>query len=567
MKRILALTLAALMLIGSSALAGFVPPETPEYKHYGDVRIKMINVWNGSGTNMDKVDWYNNEVAKLIREKIGVTLEIEGIMMNETEKLNMVFASGDMPDLMDAAYWQSPSGENTVIKKAATEGMLLPIDDYFEQFPNLLDAYNVGVIAQKFKEVDVEDPIFEGKHYVLPMETPGNPNNITRWTYGLAVRGDIPGLIGIDQESVHTPDDLYNFLKAIKEAGVKDVNGNDVIPLSTQHNGWALDMAYIGFTDPYLTDASLRFQLTDEGKVDSFLLSQDYMDQVLFVRKLVAEDLLDKECFTTSDELVDTKNANGTIAVGASMFSGWVDSQKKTSILLTNPEMKFVPLGPLYYKEGTPNAQTELNGRNGSHVWIFPTTNKNLEATLAWISYANTYEGLLLRRYGIEGVSFDFNEEGYPRWQDWIIEGRANLETREATDQRLRELGVNQYGIRFRDLSMDWFGEPNPGALLDEDPNVTYFKENGFRDLRLLDGYPVDGMISTFARREEVTNLFAGEREKMARERAYFAATDEEAIAIIEEFRSYLLSGENSVLPELLEYMTEQLPARDNWLF
>ncbi|MDR1600371.1 MAG: hypothetical protein LBS11_10970 [Oscillospiraceae bacterium] len=567
MKRILALTLAALMLVGSAALAEFVPPETPEYKHYGDVQITMLNVWNGSGTGIDKVDWYNNDVAKAIREKIGVTIIREGIMMNETEKLNMVFASGDMPDAMDAAFWQSPSGENTVIKKAASEGMLLPIDDYFEQFPNLLDAYKVGVIAQKFKEVDVEDPIFGGKHYILPMETPGSPDNITHWTYGLGVRGDIPELIGIDAESVHTPDDLYNFLKAIKDKGVKDINGNDVIPLSTMHNGWALDMSYIGFSNPYLTDASLRFVQTDAGDVDLYMLSQDYLDAVLFVRKLVSEDLLDKECFTTADELVDTKNANGTIAVGSSMFAGWVDSQKKSTILQTNPEMKFIPLGPLYYKDGTPNAQTELNGRNGSHVWIFPTTNKNLEATLAWISYVNTYEGLLLRRYGFEGVTFEYNELGQPRRLQSIIDNQKNLETKEATDQWMRERGVDQYGIRFADLSMEWFGEPNPGTTGGEDEIITYFKENGFRDKRLVDGYPVDGLMATYPRREEITNLFAGDREKMTRERAYFAATDEEAIAIIEEYRNYLLTGENGALPEMLKYMTEQLPTRDNWIF
>ncbi|MFR6331554.1 MAG: hypothetical protein ACLUOI_23980 [Eisenbergiella sp.] len=33
------------------------------------------------------------------------------------EKLNMMFASGDMPDMVNAPYWGGTAGETAIIKK------------------------------------------------------------------------------------------------------------------------------------------------------------------------------------------------------------------------------------------------------------------------------------------------------------------------------------------------------------------------------------------------------------------------------------------------------------------
>ena len=87
---------------------------------FDNVTLKYLNCWNGGFKNPS--DTYNNEVAAAIRDKIGVTVEVEGIMMSETEKLNMVFASGDMPDIINGPYWGGDSGETQVFKKAAAEG-------------------------------------------------------------------------------------------------------------------------------------------------------------------------------------------------------------------------------------------------------------------------------------------------------------------------------------------------------------------------------------------------------------------------------------------------------------
>ena len=169
MKKLLTLVLAlALVLTAFSSFAlgegdVYTDKDGNTYKVFDDVQLSLLFCWNGGYKTAD--DQYNNDVATAIREKIGVTVEIEGIMMSETEKLNMMFASGDMPDIIDAPYWGGTGGETGVIKKAATEGRLIDIKDMVPNYPNIADAYDVGVVSLKYLENDIDDPIFEGARY------------------------------------------------------------------------------------------------------------------------------------------------------------------------------------------------------------------------------------------------------------------------------------------------------------------------------------------------------------------------------------------------------------------
>lgn len=557
-KKILSTMLAIAVLLTLAAPLAALGEEAP-LKNYGDVRLKLLWVWNGGKIAPD--DTYNNDVAKAIREKIGVTVEIEGIMMNEMEKLNLIFASGDMPDILEFPFWGGNTGESGVIKKAANEGMLLPLDDLIDNYPNLKGAWEVGVISQKFYETDFNDPLMNGHKYIIPNETPGDVDDINHWAYGAFVRGDIAEALGTDLSAVKTPDDVYNFLKAIKDGGFKDLNGNDVIPASSFHNGWGVGDLHIGFEEhPYFTS----YRLDADENVTHRYFTQPYMDEVLFVRKLVSEGLLDKECFTTTDTLAEQKTANGTVAVQTAQYSVSLNAMKKLGTWQTNPEIKYIPIGPLAYADGTTKVQAELNGRNGSHGIAFPITNKNLEASLAWFDFINSKEGVILTSYGFEGDTFNFNEAGQPRWTAELIAGKVAGD--ESQVIALRNRGIKYYDIPMvADKRFMWFGEREPGAADGAEPLIEAYKK--LTPIKLYDGYPLSALEGSFARQDDFNALMAGERERVARESAYFAASDEDAIKIIEEYREYLRTGEGGVLPELLKYVQEQLPARTDWLF
>ena len=104
------------------------PADDFPWTKYDDVQLYMVRAWNGNADADDT--WYDNDLAAYIREKIGVTVKNDGCMMKETEKLNLMFASGDMPDIVSCANWGGTGGETGIIKKGANEGTITEISAY-----------------------------------------------------------------------------------------------------------------------------------------------------------------------------------------------------------------------------------------------------------------------------------------------------------------------------------------------------------------------------------------------------------------------------------------------------
>lgn len=133
------------------------------------VTLTFLSAWNGGGAGFPQ-DQENNPVAQQIREKTGVTLKLESITTSEVEKLNTIFASGTVPDIVNAPFWSTTGGEGQVIKKAAMEGQLLDLTPYLDKYPNIKRLVTTG-IAKDFAEFDLNSPEFEGKTYLIPTET------------------------------------------------------------------------------------------------------------------------------------------------------------------------------------------------------------------------------------------------------------------------------------------------------------------------------------------------------------------------------------------------------------
>jgi putative aldouronate transport system substrate-binding protein len=300
---------------------------------FDDVKLTMLLCWNG-GYKVP-TDQYNNQVATKIREKLGITVEFEGIQMSETEKLNLMFASGDMPDIVNAPFWGGNAGETAVIKKGAAEGQLLPIEDYLVKYPNVGRSYDIGVISQKYLETDLEDPIFEGHRYLVPQETPGGESSITNWAYGAFVRGDVPAALGVDVSTIKTSEQLYEFMVQVRDYGFKDVNGNDTIVATTYHEGWD----YGRYAESFNAQKLTSYNLVD-GKVVHDFLTQNWLDKNMFIWKLVKEGILDKECFKQTDSQTDEKVGNGTALFFAAQYGVGINSTKLTNLYNTNPEMR-----------------------------------------------------------------------------------------------------------------------------------------------------------------------------------------------------------------------------------
>lgn len=564
MKKLLALLLATLLVLSMGVAFAEGDVYTDEdgntYKKFDDVRLKMLVCWNGGFQTAE--DQYNNDVAAAIREKIGVTVEFEGLMMSEAEKLNMMFASGDMPDMVNAPYWGGTAGETGIIKKAGSEGMLIDIKDLVPQYPNIADAYDIGVISLKYLENDIDDPIYEGGRYVLPTEVAGNDLDITNWGYGVFVRGDVPEALGVDVSTIKTSEQLYDFMKQAQEYGFKDINGNDCIIASTYHNGWS----YNDFAQSFNSKQLTSYSLDENGKVTYSTLTDNFIEKNLFIWKLVNEGILDVECFTTNDDLAKEKTGNGTVLFTCAQYGMTIDATKQTGLYDTNPEMRYIPVGPLQYKGGEEAVQIEPDGRSGSPVIFFPYTCSNIEAALTWLDYVNSKEGTRLICYGFEGDTYEFNEAGQPRMTAELT--AQYKEDSDAVNKMLRERGIKYMQGRTYVAKKNtmWFGESNP---FDSEAANEYQEAYKLaRPVEKIPGYPIDAVASGFEGYQEFAQwAFDSDRADDYVQRAFFAETEEEARAILEDYQNYLMTNNDGQFQKFLDYMTEQYATRDDFVF
>lgn len=538
----------------------YVDEDGNKYRKFEDVRLKMLICWNGGFPTAS--DQYDNDVAKAIRDKIGVTVEFEGIQMSETEKLNMIFSSGDMPDMVNAPYWGGTGGETGVIKKGGAEGRLIDIRDRIPGYANLANAYDIGVISKKFLESDIDIPENNGARYILPIQTPGSIDDITWWGYGVFVRGDVAETLGIDPAGIKTSEELYEFMVKARDYGFKDANGNDCITATTFANGWS----YPDYMQSYNAKKLTQYSLDADGNVTLDKLSESWVEKYLFIWKLVHEGILDKECFTTADERAMEKVGNGTALFTCGQFNKSVTTLKRSGLYEEHPEMRYVPVGPLNYSDGSPLKQLEAEGRNGTPAIFFPTTCANIDAALTWLDYVNSREGAKLIKYGFEGDTYELNDAGQPRMNADLTARYA--EDSESVQEQLRERGIGYMwgSVYVAGKSMAWFGESEPFKAEAESGELVEYRK--MRPVEVLPGYPINAVESGYEGYPEFAEwAFDDVKESEYVNRAFFAESEEKAREILEDYQEYLRTNQNGQMQEFLEYMTEQSRTRDDFVY
>jgi putative aldouronate transport system substrate-binding protein len=561
MKRFLAILAAALIVVSGLSAAGRRSSSST-----GVVTLKMLNCWNGGLGVLGSIDWPNTAVAKYLAEKTGVMIEWEGIMMRETEKLNLMFASGDMPDIVNGANWGGNGGESGIIKKAAQEGMLLPIDQYITggTYPEIERAFQIGVISQNYWETEINAPEFGGHVYLIPQEVVGNEGDLQKWDYGIAVRRDVGPALGIDPRSIRTADQLYDFMVKARDYGFKDINGNDTIVATTRHEGWD----YPQFSRYYTHSRNLTsYVQKPDGTVSADALEQLWIDRNLFIWKMVANGILDVECFRTDDTLADTKIGNGTALMMGAHLDNWAGAQFKTGVWQTTPEFRYTWVGPMNDIDGNRLAQVETNGRTGTPVVFFPNTCKDIEAAMRYINYVNTREGRMAVVYGTPEMGlYRINEDGYPIWTGEYDRLRR-IETRpEGWDKQWKDQGLGEGMSRLHLANMDfvYFTKINDIKQERELLKDAYFEE--YR-IAVIPGYPLNALESSAPEYAEVTTLGLQEIEKTYRERAYFAATEAEARRILQDYQNYLRTVNNGIYMRYLASLTQLSKSRPDIVF
>lgn len=485
------------------------------------ITYNFLHCWNGGAFSLPD-GWGDGEVAKKIQEETGVHLVAETITSSETEKLATIFASGDVPDITNAPFWSTnPGGEGEQIKRAALDGMLLGLNEYIDQFPNVERAMTEN-INEIFRKQHLENKDFDGERYVIPNK-PMDEEDTTNWAYGVFARKDILEDLGVEPEEVTNADELYDLLVKIKEGNYVDINDKPVIPAGNWHDGWSYQQYQLSFE----VGGQTGWDMVD-GKITHGVMLQNEIDKTLYMRKLVSEGLYDAEALTQTDTMGKEKMATGRVATQGCHWPHMNDFFEST-LYLTNPEMEYVTLGPFVRQDGTNPTTLNRRGAYGFGALILSSEIEEPERALGLIDYLTSDEGWLLAQYGIEGKHYNMEDDIPVRTDEW-------KETM-AVDQQTYFLE----GFGYQNLAMD---DRNKSYGWDENYNKPGFvKAREVRPLEFFDGQTVEDIAEEWPGREEYDEIMATSDYGNILKVAITASSDEEAISEIEAYRSKMIEA------------------------
>ncbi|MCI8623836.1 MAG: extracellular solute-binding protein [Provencibacterium sp.] len=295
---------------------------------------------------------------------------------NWQEKVNIMFASSDLPDMFIGN-----------IDVATQYEQLAVLDDYINSYaPNVLQLFED---RPEYRNI-LTAP--DGKIHFLPGGDEAYMNQIDQqlWinrNWLEAVGADVPT----------TTDEFYNVLKLFKE---KDPNGNgqaDEIPLT--FNGiwdWATGLGNL--FGSFNTLETTQHIYVRDGKAVFAPAEAGYYEALKYFNKLYSEGLIDPEAFTQS---LDQYNSRGK---GKDIF-GALMAYRAHYVLGAEHKENYVGVAPLKGPDGTQLIRANyINQMTGVQI---TSACKQPEVLVRWYDYINSSTEMALRwGRGLENVNW-----------------------------------------------------------------------------------------------------------------------------------------------------------------
>lgn len=368
MKKIVGITLAAILALGAAGCAGSGDKDAA-------MNVEMM-VCNDSKNN----DQANYMMVKLFKEKFNINLTLTQNSINgHLEKLKLLAASNELPDII------SPLPEAEA-KNYGSKGALVAVDEYIDQMPNLK------------KYIDGDKVVYtsmlanDGHLYSIP-----KINLIPEYKWISMIRTDLVKEVG--KEIPTTMAELIDVLTAIKEKH-PEIDG-------------VVSRDKMNFLQSYgiMYNTSIGMYYNEElDKWEYGPLNNGYRELVRDFNTMNERGILDKEFFTASLEKWEEKMVNGS-----GIFTvdwGSRASMANQNHATVNPEdttFKWELIMPLTSEN---NTERRLNCSQKIGTWsAFGVSSKveNAEKLLSAIDYLYTDEGAAYLQWGEKDV--DYTEE------------------------------------------------------------------------------------------------------------------------------------------------------------
>lgn len=377
MKKILTLVLTLCLLLSAvSALAEVT------YPLEGDV---TLTYWSAIHTNAASyISIYGEtEVFQEISRKTGINIEWEHPALgSEKTAFATMMAGGDLPDIL--SYGNFNSDYSGGLSAAIDEGVIYDLTE-------LLPLY-----APDYWELVKDDPRFQtddGRYAAFYIY---NPDEQMDPPYRrLMTRQEWLDAAGI--EAPDTIEELEGYFDWVLE----NLDGVTPFLLSPVGDGYA---AVIWGTYDILDG----WYLDLDGNVQWGRASGDnYLEYLTKMHEWYEKGYIVKDWATMSSSDKKAAYVAGTVAVAISSCDDF-----RQLAMAAGFEAASLP----YVRKTDESVYHAdiLSSNKGGCCVVIPTTCKNVEAALAYLNYAYHPEGKMVYNFGVEGLSWNYDENGNP---------------------------------------------------------------------------------------------------------------------------------------------------------
>lgn len=353
-----------------------------------------IKVWQGfSSTIMQGAD--ECLVFQELEKRTNVHIEfLYPPVGSEGDNFTMRIATEDLPHLFTTppAY---PGG----VANAISDEVYVDLTPYYEKglMPNLkyIVEHNPDVAKDIFDD--------QGRLLCFPMIdiVPSAP-----WS-GLWIRQDWLDELGMEIPT--TIDEWEKVLYAMKEL-------KGVAPLGINFNSFYGVQTNYMFAASY--DCAFRNFLNKDGTVVYGSIEPGYKDFLTLMAKWYADGIIDPDFATRTFEDYNACLANGTF--GACGLSYAELGQQKLTGQTLDPNWKLVPVQMPVSYEGQEihlhQNDPRVRASYCEYMTVQAVDDGVDELIVRWMDYRYSQDGGDLCSYGVEGVSYEWNEDGTINW-------------------------------------------------------------------------------------------------------------------------------------------------------
>ena len=333
----------------------------------------------------------------------------------DADKFSLMLASGDLPDIV--------IGRQAHLQEVLNNHMALNLDPYLDEYaPNMkLEQYTArNALLRETFGGENKELYFCPSNYGYELIDGGQDS-----PRGYNIRWDYYKEIGCPE--INNDDDYFAALKAIAEKHPTTENGDKIYAtgLYDSLNEWYIRASWTrasSLNQYTLSGYQYMGSWEDNELYDGYTDTERscYWDDMRFYNKLYNADLLDPDSFTMTIDEQTEKTKKGQYLFRATMVKAELYNEMMKSDPDTLAGYVVIPCNANVYF----SSMAHPMGNVPSYYTFISANTQNKEAALAFINYISDPDNIRMLYSGVQGETWDYDENGTPYIFDEMLEGK-----------------------------------------------------------------------------------------------------------------------------------------------